>query len=56
MLCRGYASESDGEELGGEGQVTLPQDLPGKANLKSEQSAVRLSEVCGLVTIYRTFI
>lgn len=48
----GYTSESDGEELcGGEGEVVLPQDLPGRANIKSEQSTVRLSEVmvlCGL--------
>ena len=45
-VCSGYASESDGEELcGGEGEVVLPQDLPGRANIKSEQSTVRLSEV-----------
>ena len=40
-------SESEGEELvGGEGEVTLPQDLPGRGNIKSEQSAIRLTEVC----------
>jgi len=31
--------------MGGAGDVTLPQDLPGRANMKSEQSVVRLSEV-----------
>ncbi len=45
-LCvSGYASESEGEELGGEGDVTLPQDLPGTGNVKAGQSAVRLVEV-----------
>ena len=45
-FCSGYASESDAEDvLCGEGEVTLSQDLPGKANLKSEQSTVCLSEV-----------
>ena len=41
-------SESEGEELaeGGEGEVTLPQDLPGRGNVKSEQSAIKLTEVC----------
>ena len=38
-------SESEGEDLAGEGEVTLPQDLPGRGNIKSEQSTVRLSEV-----------
>lgn len=51
-LLSGYASESDGEEaLGGEGDVILPQDLPGRANLKSEQSAVRLSEIGPRLTL-----
>lgn len=45
LISRGYGSESEGEELGGDGEVTLPQDLPGRGNLKTEQSAVRLSEV-----------
>ena len=31
--------------MGGEGEVTLPQDLPGRGNIKSEQSTIRLSEV-----------
>ena len=44
-LCRGNVSESEGEEMAGEGEVTLPQDLPGRGNIKSEQSAIRLSEV-----------
>ena len=28
-----------------EGQVTLPQDLPGRGNIKQQQSAVKLVEV-----------
>ena len=43
-------SESEGEELAGEGEVTLSQDLPGRGNIKSEQSAVRLSEVRGVAS------
>lgn len=45
VLCRGNVSESEGEDMAGEGEVTLPQDLPGRGNIKSEQSAIRLSEV-----------
>ena len=41
---RGYASESDGEEMAGE-DIILPQDLPGRGNVKTGQSSVRLSEV-----------
>ena len=37
------ASESEGEEM--ESQVTLPQDLPGRGNIKQQQSAVKLTEV-----------
>lgn len=48
VCARGYASESDGEELAGEGDVHLPQDLPGRGNVKAGQSAIRLSEVRGL--------
>lgn len=42
---RGQGSDSEGEELGGEGDVILPQDLPGRGNVHSQQSVVRLSEV-----------
>ncbi len=37
------ASDSEGEDMGGD--VTLPQDLPGRGNIQAQQSAVRLSEV-----------
>ena len=49
-ICRGNVSESEGEELAGEGEVTLSQDLPGRGNIKSEQSAIRLSEVRGVAS------
>ena len=39
-----YLSESEGEEAA-EAHVTLPQRLPGKGNMKSSQSAVKLTEV-----------
>ena len=42
---RGQGSDSEGEELGGEGDVILPQDLPGRGNALSQQSVVKLSEV-----------
>ena len=45
ILCRGHGSDSDGEELGGEGDVILPQDLPGRGNTHSQQSIIKLSEV-----------
>lgn len=61
IIIRGYASESDGEEMAGEGDVTLPQDLPGRGNIRSEQSAVKLSEVragvvCGVVAKHKSCI
>lgn len=40
----GYGSESEGEEAV-DGNVTLPQSLPGKGNMKSQKSAIRLTEV-----------
>ena len=46
-------SESEGEELAGEGEVTLSEDLPGRGNIKSEQSAIRLSEVRGVVSDWK---
>ena len=48
---RGQGSDSEGEELGGEGEVTLPQDLPGRGNIHSQQSAIRLSEVLTVTTV-----
>jgi hypothetical protein len=45
---RDQGSDSEGEELGGEGDVILPQDLPGRGNALSQQSVVRLSEVSAL--------
>ena len=45
-ICfRGQGSDSEGEELAGEGDVILPQDLPGRGNVHSQQSVIRLSEV-----------
>ena len=43
ILIRGGASESEGEEA--EGEVILPQDLPGRGNMKQQQSAIKLYEV-----------
>ena len=40
----GYGSESEGEEPD-DSKVTLPQNLHGRGNVKSQQSAVRLTEV-----------
>ena len=42
---RGQGSDSEGEELGREGEVILPQDLPGCGNIHSQQSVIKLSEV-----------
>ena len=41
----GYGSESEGEEPA-DSRVTLPQDVPGRGNVKAQQSAIRLTEVC----------
>ncbi len=38
-------SDSEGEDVGGVGDVTLPQDFPGRGNTQAQQSMVRLSEV-----------
>ena len=43
LSTSGGASESEGEEI--ESQVTLPQDLPGRGNIKQQQSAIKLTEV-----------
>lgn len=39
-----YMSESEGEEPA-ESQVILPQDIIGRGNVKSSQSAIKLTEV-----------
>lgn len=53
---RGYASESEGEEVGGQ-EVTLPQDLPGRGNTQSTQSTIKLTEVVSLAfTAFRQTI
>ena len=40
----GYGSESEAEDTA-ESHVTLPQDLPGRGNIKSEKSSVKITEV-----------
>lgn len=40
----GYGSESEGEEPV-DSRVTLPQNVPGRGNVKAQQSAIRLTEV-----------
>ena len=54
FCLRGQGSDSEGEELGGEGDVILPQDLPGWGNSLSQQSVVRLSEVSAVEASCRT--
>ena len=44
FLTNVYFSESDGEE-GPENQVVLPQSIAGRGNLKSNRSAIRLTEL-----------
>lgn len=44
FLTNGYFSESDGED-GPDNQVVLPQNLAGRGNLKSNRSAIRLTEL-----------
>ncbi|XP_015776839.1 PREDICTED: suppressor of SWI4 1 homolog [Acropora digitifera] len=46
----GYGSESEGEEPG-DSRITLPQDVPGRGNIKAQQSAIRLTE-CGIPVIF----
>eukprot|EP01135_Chromosphaera_perkinsii_P000752 Nk52_evm40s151 gene=Nk52_evmTU40s151 len=41
----GYTSESDVEDLDGENSVTLPQNVNGRGNSKSQQRAVKLQEL-----------
>lgn len=40
----GYGSESEGEDPV-DSKVTLPQNVRGRGNTKSQQSAIRLTEV-----------
>lgn len=40
----GYGSESEGEEPV-DSRVTLPQNVPGRGNVKAQQSAIRLTEL-----------
>ena len=40
----GYGSESEAEDAA-DSHVTLPQDLPGRGNIKSEKSSVKVTEV-----------
>ena len=42
----GYGSESEGEEPV-DARVMLPQNVPGRGNVKAQQSAIRLTEVYG---------
>lgn len=50
FLTNGYFSESDGED-GPDNQVVLPQNLAGRGNLKSNRSAVRLTELGPRLTL-----
>lgn len=50
FLTNGYFSESDGED-GPESQVVLPQKLAGRGNLKSNRSAIRLTELGPRLTL-----
>ena len=44
MAGAAYLSESEGEEPA-ESQVTLPQEVRGRGNMKSSQSGIRLTEI-----------
>lgn len=48
----GYGSESEGEETM-ESNVTLPQSVPGRGNIKSQKSAIRLTEVSSTIKYNR---
>lgn len=47
----GYGSESEGEEPA-DSRVTLPQNVPGRGNVKAQQSAIRLTEVLQIIYNY----
>lgn len=46
----GYGSESEGEEPA-DSRVMLPQNMPGRGNVKAQQSAIRLTEVLQKVSL-----
>lgn len=50
FLTNGYFSESDGED-NPDSQVVLPQKLAGRGNLKSNRSAIRLTELGPKMTL-----
>ena len=50
-VTRGYVSESEGEEMVAQ-EVTLPQDMPGRGNLRLGQSVVRLTEVRARLAVW----
>lgn len=41
----GYGSESEIDDTGPDSHIMLPQGISGKGNIKSQQSAIRLTEV-----------
>lgn len=47
----GITSESEGEMDGDHNQVDLPQSMPGRGNVKSQQSAIRLHELGPRLTL-----
>lgn len=47
----GVTSESEGEMDGDHNQIDLPQSMPGRGNVKSQQSAIRLHELGPRLTI-----
>ncbi|XP_064610721.1 suppressor of SWI4 1 homolog isoform X2 [Liolophura sinensis] len=50
-LMQGNVSESEGEQDGPDNEVTLPQSVSSRGNLKSTQSAIRLTEVGPRLTL-----
>ena len=51
LLPGGITSESEGEMDGEHNQVDLPQSMPGRGNVKSQQSAIRLHELGPRLTL-----
>jgi len=47
----GITSESEGEMDGDHNQIDLPQSMPGRGNVKSQQSAIRLHELGPRLTL-----
>jgi ribosome biogenesis protein SSF1/2 len=50
-VLRDNLSESEMEVDGPHNEVTLPQDLPGRGNVKSAKSAIRLTEIGPRMTL-----